>query len=62
VRLGVAVEGLSGIADSVRRPSFAVAAGLALCGADRFGVTGMGASSITSGVFTMLGTWLKEFF
>jgi cell division protein FtsA len=62
VRLGVPDEGLSGIADSVRRPRFAVAAGLALWGADRFGETGKGASTITSGVFTKLGTWLKEFF
>jgi cell division protein FtsA len=62
VRLGVPDEGLSGIADSVRRPRFAVAAGLALWGADRFGETGKGASTVTSGVFTKLGTWLKEFF
>ena len=54
VRLGVPSEGLSGIADSVRRPRFAVAAGLALWGADRFGETGKGASTVTSGVFTKL--------
>ena len=29
---------------------------------DRFGETGRGASTLTSGVFTKLGTWLKEFF
>jgi cell division protein FtsA len=62
VRLGVPSEGLSGLADSVRRPRFAVAAGLALWGADRFTETGRGASTVTSGVFTKLGTWLKEFF
>jgi len=40
----------------------AVAAGLALWGADRFAETGRGASTVASGVFTKLGTWLKEFF
>jgi cell division protein FtsA len=62
VRLGVPSEGLGGLADSVRRPRFAVAGGLALWGADRFAETGQGASTITSGVMTKLGTWLKEFF
>ena len=62
VRLGVPSEGLSGLADSVGRPRFAIATGLALWGADRFAETGRGASTITSGVLTKLGTWLKEFF
>lgn len=62
VRLGVPAEGLGGLADSVRRPRFAVASGLALWGADRFAETGQGASTVTSGVITKLGTWLKEFF
>jgi cell division protein FtsA len=62
VRLGVPSEGLGGLADSVRRPRFAVGAGLALWGADRFLETGRGASTTTSGVMTKLGTWLKEFF
>lgn len=62
VRLGVPRESLSGLADSVGRPRFAVASGLALWGADRFAETGRGASTMTSGVFTKLGTWLKEFF
>jgi cell division protein FtsA len=62
VRLGVPSEGLGGLADAVRRPRFAVAAGLALWGADKFTETGRGASTVTSGVFTKLGTWLKEFF
>lgn len=62
VRLGVPSEGLGGLADSVRRPKFSIAAGLALWGADRFSETGQGASTITSGVLTKLGTWLKEFF
>jgi cell division protein FtsA len=62
VRLGVPSEGLGGLADSVRRPRFAAGTGLALWGADRFAETGRGASTITSGVMTKLGTWLKEFF
>ncbi len=62
VRLGVPAEGLGGLADSVRRPRFASAAGLALWGADRFAETGRGASTATSGVITKLGIWLKEFF
>jgi cell division protein FtsA len=62
VRLGVPGEGLAGLADSVGRPRFTVATGLALWGADRFAETGEGASTITSGVLTKIGTWLKEFF
>ena len=62
VRLGVPGEGLSGLADLVGRPRFSIASGLALWGADRFAETGRGASTITSGMFTKLGTWLKEFF
>ena len=62
VRLGVPGEGLGGLADSVGRTRFTVAAGLSLWGADRFGETGRGASTMTSGVLTKLGTWLKEFF
>lgn len=62
VRLGVPSEALGGLADAVRRPRFAVGAGLALWGADRFIETGRGASTRTSGVMTKLGTWLKEFF
>lgn len=62
VRYGVPREGLGGLADSVARPKFSIAAGLALWGADRFAETGEGASTLTSGVITKLGTWLKEFF
>jgi cell division protein FtsA len=62
VRLGVPREGLGGLADSVGRPKFTIASGLALWGADRFQETGVGASTLTSGVLTKLGTWLKEFF
>ena len=62
VRLGVPREGLGGLADSVGRPKFTIATGLALWGADRFLETGEGASTLTSGMLTKLGTWLREFF
>jgi cell division protein FtsA len=62
VRYGVPREGLGGLAESVARPKFSTATGLALWGADRFLETGEGASTLTSGVITKLGTWLKEFF
>jgi cell division protein FtsA len=62
VRLGVPREGLGGLADSVGRPKFTTATGLALWGADRFRETGEGASTLTSGMLTKLGTWLREFF
>jgi cell division protein FtsA len=62
VRLGVPGEGLSGLAESVGRPRFATAVGLALHGVERFGETGEGATTLTSGVMSKLSTWLKEFF
>ena len=62
VRIGVPWEGLSGLSDSVARPRFATAAGLALHGADHFLETGEGASTMASGVVTKVGAWLKEFF
>jgi cell division protein FtsA len=62
VRLGVPREGLGGLADSVGRPKFTIATGLALWGADRFQETGVGASTLTSGMLTKLGTWIREFF
>ncbi len=62
VRLGAPGEGLGGLADSVGRPKFATATGLALYGADRFEQTGQGASTFTSGFVSKVGSWLKEFF
>lgn len=62
VRVGVPWEGLSGLSDSVARPRFATAAGLALHGADHFLETGEGATTMASGVVTKVGAWLKEFF
>ena len=62
VRSGFPGEGLSGLSDSVGRPKFATAAGLALYGADRYEETGDGASTLTSGLVSRIGSWLKEFF
>ena len=62
VRAGVSSEGIGGLADSVGRPKFATATGLVLYGYDRFEQTGEGASTITSGIVSKVGSWLKEFF
>ena len=62
VRIGAPGEGLSGLLDVVSGPGFATAAGLALHGADHFMETGGGVSTVTSGVVTRVGAWLKEFF
>lgn len=60
VRVGIPGEGLTGLADSVRRPKFATATGLALYGGSRQ-MTGSTAS-FGSRAATRLVTWLKEFF
>lgn len=62
VRIGVPAEGLSGLADSVRRPRFSTVTGLCLHGADRFYETGEGASTLSSGVVSRVGAWIREFF
>ena len=62
VRCGAPGEGLGGLADSVGRPKLATAAGLVLYGADRFEQTGEGASTLTSGLVSKVGSWLREFF
>jgi cell division protein FtsA len=62
VRVGVPEEGLSGLADSVRRPRFATVTGLCLHGADRFHETGEGASTLSSNILSRLGAWIREFF
>ena len=62
VRIGVPSEGLVGMSESVARPRFATAAGLALRGADRFFETGEGASTYTSGLVAKVGAWVREFF
>ncbi len=62
VRIGVPGEGLSGLAESVRRPRFAAVTGLCLHGADRFYETGEGASTLSSGAMARIGAWIREFF
>ncbi len=62
VRAGVPGEGLTGLADSVRRPRFSTVTGLALFGADRFHETGEGASTLSSGIVSKVGAWIREFF
>ena len=61
VRVGIAGEGLGGLADSVKRPQFATATGLALMGADFALEAGIGAR-FADGVAGRAMQWLKEFF
>jgi cell division protein FtsA len=67
VRIGVPGEGLSGLADSVRRPKFAAASGLVLYGAGRAisesaeaGAAAGGGSM--SGAIRWMRDWLSDFF
>lgn len=62
VRIGVPSEGLSGLADAVARPRFTTVTGLCLHGADRFHETGEGASTLSSGIVSRIGAWIREFF
>ncbi|MDP9348480.1 MAG: cell division protein FtsA [Gemmatimonadota bacterium] len=67
VRIGVPGEGLSGLADSVRRPKFATAAGLVLYGAGRT-ISSAGEAGAAAGGGSMSGAikwmrdWLSDFF
>jgi cell division protein FtsA len=60
VRLGTPGEGLGGLADSVRRPQFATAAGLVLYAVERGGA-GVSVGFGESAAGRILA-WLKEFF
>lgn len=63
VRVGVPGDGLVGLADSVRRPKFATATGLALHGAQQGQETGGGFSvAFADGAMGKIVSWLKEFF
>jgi cell division protein FtsA len=63
VRVGVPGEYLSGLADSVSRPQFATATGLALFGAKHVAESGFaGGFSLGQGVVAKTLSWLKEFF
>lgn len=61
VRIGIAGDGLGGLADSVKRPQFATATGLALMGADYALEAGIGGRWGESAV-VRIGNWLREFF
>jgi cell division protein FtsA len=62
VRVGVPEEGLSGLADSVRRPRFSTVTGICLHGADRFHETGEGTSTLASGYVARAWSYIREFF
>jgi cell division protein FtsA len=57
-RIGTPGMDLGGLADAVRKPRFATAAGLSLFGAE----TRLAGGGGMPGVFGKLGAWLKEFF
>lgn len=61
VRVGTPGEELVGLVDSVRRPKFATATGLAMYGAHRGVETGISAG-FGDGAVGRLVAWLKEFF
>lgn len=62
VRSGSPGEGLGGLADSVRRPKFATAAGLILFGVERIREDFAHGGSPTRRALARVGGWLKEFF
>ena len=68
VRVGVPGEGMGGLADSVRRPKFATAAGLALWGARRVlqempeGSAPASNGASMNGVIRRVRDWLTDFF
>lgn len=67
VRCGIPGDGLGGLVDSVRRPKFATATGLALYGARQVAAdpavaaSAAGASSV-NGVIKVVRDWLTDFF
>jgi cell division protein FtsA len=61
VRVGIPGEGLMGLADSVMRPQFATATGLAIFAADSV-EAGAAFGGLRDGVGGKVVAWLKEFF
>ncbi|MGH7128150.1 MAG: cell division protein FtsA, partial [Planctomycetaceae bacterium] len=61
VRVGIPGEGLTGLADTVRKPQFAGATGLTLFGAHLAQQAGF-AASFRKGAVGRVLEWLKEFF
>jgi cell division protein FtsA len=62
VRSGAPGEGLNGLADSIRRPKFATAAGLMLFGVERIREDLGNGRRPTMRALAKVGGWLKEFF
>ncbi|HEX8394112.1 MAG TPA: cell division protein FtsA [Longimicrobium sp.] len=66
VRIGVPGEGLGGLADSVRRPKFATAAGLAVYGSRRLITdtpeTSALAGASVNGIVKRISDWIADFF
>jgi cell division protein FtsA len=63
VRVGVPGDGLTGLADSVRRPQFATATGLTLIGANLIAASAGGfTAGFGDGMAGRVVAWLKEFF
>ncbi|HEX6306738.1 MAG TPA: cell division protein FtsA [Longimicrobiales bacterium] len=61
VRIGVPGEGLIGLADSVRRPQFATATGLALFAGEQLSESAFGAR-LSEGLVGRMVAWIREFF
>ncbi|HEX6134498.1 MAG TPA: cell division protein FtsA [Longimicrobiales bacterium] len=61
VRVGVPGEGLIGLADSVRRPQFATATGLALFAGEQMSESAFGAR-LTESLVGRMVAWIREFF
>ncbi|HYJ80586.1 MAG TPA: cell division protein FtsA [Longimicrobiaceae bacterium] len=65
VRVGVPGDGLGGLADSVRRPKFATAAGLVIYGSRRLiddTPEGAAAGATVTGAIRRMRDWLADFF
>ena len=62
VRIGIAGDGLTGLADSVRKPHFATATGLAIFGAEIIAEQGGAGFGFGHGAVGKVLGWLKEFF
>jgi cell division protein FtsA len=62
VRIGVPGEGLGGLADSVRRPKFATAAGLAIYGSRRLASDASEGGALAGGSVSGVVRWVKDWF
>jgi cell division protein FtsA len=62
VRIGVPGEGLGGLADSVRRPKFATAAGLAIYGSRRLASDASDGGALAGGSVGGVVRWVRDWF